>query len=195
MTILTTESLKDYLRIDIPTDEDADIDGVVDATQDLLEDVTGRRWVVASGSSTRYYAPRAPGQDFIRIHDAVSVTSVTNDGQVVPVWSAATGGYQLEPLNSLDWAGGARPFETIRYIGSYWRFDNFRATVAVTASWGWSAIPSQVERAAYVLAKDIWTFRDQQNTTGFDEFLRAKAVQLVGRYRREEAKRGLGGPR
>ena len=195
MAILTVEDLKAYLRIEISTDEDDDLQGVINSAEDLLEDICGRKWVVASGSSVRYYSPRALHQDFIRIHDAVSVTSVTNDGETVPVWATSTGGYQLEPVNSMDWTGETRPYETIRYIGSHWKFDNFRATVAVSASWGWASIPPQIERAAYVLCKDIWTYRDQQDAAGLDEFLRKKAYGLTKRYRREEAKSGLGGPR
>jgi hypothetical protein len=196
MAIFTPEQLKYYLRIDISTDEDSDVEGVIDATGSMLTKVSGRVWDVASGTpSTRYYAPREPGQDLIRIHDCVSVSSVTNDGETVPVWSASTGGYQLEPLNGMDWAGESRPYEGIRYINSWWKFDGFRGTVAVTADWGWAAIPAQVERAAYVLAKDIWTFRGQEPQPGVEEFLEAKAKLLLKGYRREEAKMGIGGPR
>ena len=196
MAIITTEDLAAYLRNELPTEDYPDLDGVRQTAEDLAEDICGRRWVVATGTpSTRYYAPRTACQDLVRIHDCVSITSVTNDGQAVPLWASSTGGYQREPLNAMDWTGEARPYEGIRYIGSRWRFDNYRATVAVTADWGWAAIPAQVERAVYVLARDIWNFRDSQNTVGFEEFLRAKAMQLLKRYRREEAKAGIGGPR
>ena len=105
------------------------------------------------------------------------------------------GGYQLEPLNGLDWAGETRPYEGIRYIGNAWTFDRFRATVAVTADWGWAALPDQVVRTHYVLAKDVWEFRSQQGNAGMDEFLENKAKMLLKGYRREEAKAGIGGPR
>lgn len=195
MSLPTTEDLKYYLRIDIPTDEDDDLDGVRLATESLIQKVSGRKWVVASGSSTRYYAPRAPGQDLIRIHDCVSVSSVADDGAAVVAWSSSTGGYQLEPINGLDWSGESRPYDGIRHINGWWTFDGYRATVAVTANWGWTAIPDQVERAHYVIAKDMWSFRDQQGNAGFDEFLENKAKLLLKGYRREEAKAGIGGAR
>lgn len=194
MALFTTEELASYLRNEIPTEDYADLEGVASSTESLITKVSGRKWVVASGSSTRYYAPRALHQDLIRIHDCTSVTSVTNDGTAVPVWASSTGGYQLEPINGLDWAGESRPYESIRYIGSRWKFDNYRATVAVTATWGWAAIPDQVVRAGYVIAKDMWEFRNAQNAAGFEEFIEAKAKMLLKGYRREEAKAGIGGP-
>lgn len=189
MAILTVEDAMSYLRIDAPAEYD-DVAGIVSTVEDLLESICGRKWVVASGSSTRYYAPRSL-TDTIRIHDAVSVTSVSNDGDALSVASSTTSGYQLEPVNGMDWTGEARPYETIRYVNGRWRFDGYRATVAVTASWGWSAIPDQITRAALVLARDVHSYRDQP---GLDEFLRSKAMGLCKRYRREEAKAGIGGP-
>lgn len=194
MALLTPEDLAAYLRNEIQTEDYDDLSGVATATESLLTKVSGRRWVVADAASVRYYSPRTLNADLVRIHDCTTVVSVTNDGTTVPVWSTSTGGYQLEPVNGLDWAGETRPFESIRYIGSRWRFDNYRATVAVTATWGWAAIPEQVTRAAYVIAKDMWEFRNAQNTAGFEEFLDTKAKMLLKGYRREEAKAGYGGP-
>lgn len=194
MALFTTEELAAYLRNEIATEDYADLTEVASATESLITKVSGRKWVVASGSSTRYYAPRTAYQDLIRIHDCTSVTSVTNDGTTVPSWASSTGGYQLEPINGLDWAGESRPYEGIRYIGSRWKFDGYRATVAVTATWGWAAIPEQVVRAGYVIAKDMWEFRNAQNAAGFEEFIEAKAEMLLKGYRREEAKAGIGGP-
>ena len=195
MALFTTEDLAAYLRNELPTEDYDDLTGVATATESLVTKVSGRKWVVASGSSTRYYSPRAIGQDLIRIHDCTAVSAVTNDGVAVPAWSSSTGGYQLEPINGIDWAGESRPYESIRHIGSRWAFDNFRATVAVTATWGWPAIPDQVIRAGYAIAKDMWEFRNAQNAAGFEEFIEAKAKMLLKGYRREEAKAGIGGPR
>lgn len=194
MAIITPEQLRDYLRIEV-ADEYPDLVGVVATVEDLLESICGRKWEVASGSSTRYYSPRAVGQDMIRIHDATAVTAVTDNGVALSVASSTVSGYQLEPINAMDWTGEARPYETIRYINNRWTFDGYRATVGVTATWGWAAIPEQIKRAALVLGKDVWTYRDQPDAANLDQFLRDKARMLVGRYRREEAKAGIGGPK
>ena len=192
---MTTEELASFLRNEIATEDYPDLENVRQSAESMTAKVTGRSWTLATGTpSTRYYAPRAVGQDLIRIHDCVSVTSVTNDGTTVPVWATATGGYQLEPINGLDWAGETRPYQSIRYIGSRWKFDNYRATVAVSANWGWSVLPSQVVRATYAIAKDFWAYRNSENTAGFEAFIEDKAKLLLKGYRREEAKSGIGGP-
>lgn len=194
MAIVSVYEVMQYLRVEA-TSEESDIAGMVATVEDLLESVCGRKWVVASGTSTRLYSPRSPNQDMIRIHDAVSVTSVTNDGEALSVATSSVSGYQLEPVNSMDWTGETRPYEGIRYINNRWKFDGYRATVAVTASWGWAAIPDQIHRAALVLCKDAWTYRNAPDAAaGLDGFLRSKAMELCKRYRREEAKAGIGGP-
>ena len=101
----------------------------------------------------------------------------------------------------MDWTGEARPYEQIRYIGSRFTFDNYRATVSVTATWGWLAIPEQIKRAALILAKDIAVHRDVNfGNLGVTDVGAVRARQaplirdLTKRYRREEAKAGIGGP-
>lgn len=197
LSLPTTEDYKAYLRIEMPTEEDSDIDGVRLSTESLIRKVSGRSWTIAGdAATTRFFAPRADRQDLVRIFDCVAVTAVTNDGESVPLWTRQTGGYQLEPLNGLDWTGEPRPFESVRYINKWWKFDGYRQTVAVTARWGWAEIPEQVVRAHYVIAKDMWLMRRQdQIAAGFEEVLEAKAKLLLKGYRREEAKAGIGGAR
>ena len=80
----SVEDLADYLRVETLVDDYDALDGVRLYTESMVRKVTGRNWVVASGTpSTRVYAPRAPGQDLIRIHDCVTVSSV-NLGDVQP---------------------------------------------------------------------------------------------------------------
>ena len=195
MSIVALATFKDYLRDEIGGAEDAELQSCLDATDELLEDICGRRWVVASGSTTRYYAPRG-WSDVIRIHDCTAVTAVTNDGVTI-----AAADRQSEPINGLSLAGSSVPYEQIRYINSRWRFDGFRATVAVTGTFGWSAIPQAIERAALVIGKDIVAYRDIKfGTAGFTDVSAVRARQaplikeLAKRWRREEAKAGIGGP-
>lgn len=191
MSIVDLNTFKDYLRDEGTGRNNVDLQGVLDATDGLLEDICGRKWVVASTASTRYYAPRS-WTDVIRIHDCTTVTAVVNDTTTI-----AAADYQLEPLNGLSLMGGAVPYEQIRYIGKYWRFDNYRATVAVTATWGWPAIPEAIKRAVLVLGKDIVMHQDIRFGVVVD-FVKARQAPLIRdltkRYRREEAKAGIGGP-
>lgn len=195
-SLVTTEEFQAYIRDEQGVLEYADANDCVEVAEQMLEDICGRKWVAASeATSTRVYAPRS-WSDIIRIHDCTTITAVTNDGTTV-----APSAYQLEPLNGLDWSGETRPYETIRYIGNFWAFDNYRATVAVTATWGWPAIPDQIKRATLILAKDIAVHRDVNfGTIGSTDTgpVRARQAPLIRdltrRYRREEAKVGIGGP-
>lgn len=196
MTLVTVQEFRDYTRNELSFD-DAEIAGVLAATDDLLADLCHRRWELATETtSTRYYAPRS-WSDVIRIHDCTTVTAVTASGAAV-----AASEYQLEPLNGLDWAGNSRPYEQMRRIGSYWPFDSFRSTVAVTATWGWPSIPEQVTRAAMVLAKDIAAHREIAFGTVVVPDVAALRVRqaslvsdLIKSWRRPEALGGIGGPK
>lgn len=195
MTLISVEEFKDYTRNELSLDYDETV-GVLEATDDLLADLCRRRWVVAGSTATaRSYSPRS-WSDSIRIHDCTEVTAVTAQGVAV-----ASSEYQLEPLNGLDWAGNARPYEQMRRVGSHWPFDDFRATVTVTAKWGWPSIPAQIKRAAFVLAKDITMHRDLAFGTIIVPDIAALRVRqsslitdLVKSYRRPEAMGGIGGP-
>lgn len=195
MTLISVDQFKDYTRNELHFDYD-EIVGVLETTDEFLADLCRRRWVVAGDTATtRHYAPRS-ATDTIRFHDCVAVSTIAVAGETVDASE-----YQLEPLNGLDWAGNARPYEQARLIGARWPFDNFRATVAVTARWGWPAIPSLVTRAAFVLAKDISMHRDVAFGTIVVPDVAALRIRqaslitdLIKNYRRPEAMGGIGGP-
>jgi hypothetical protein len=195
MTIVSVEEFSDYTRDEITANE-AEMEAILDATDELLADICHRQWVVASAASTRKYAPRS-WSDSIRIHDCTTVTAIVADGEAVSLADC-----QLEPLNGLDWAGNARPYEQIRLIGQQWPFDDFRATVEVTATWGWPEIPAAVKRAALVLGKDIAAHRNLSFGATFMPDVGGVRVRqatlindLIRNFRRPEAAAGIGGPR
>jgi hypothetical protein len=195
MTLISVDEFKEYTRNELLL-EDEEVLGVLEATDDLLADLCQRRWVVAGDTATpRIYSPRS-WSDVIRVHDCTLVSSVVADGVTV-----SPSEYQLEPLNGLDWAGNPRPYEQVRYIGNRWPFDNFRATVTVTARWGWPSIPSPIIRAARVLSKDIAMHRDISFGVAVVPDIAAIRVRqaslvsdLIKNWRRPEAMGGIGGP-
>lgn len=202
MTLISLDEFRNYTRNEISYTDDAEIIGVLEATDRLLADLCHRKWEVAGDTATtRYYSPRS-WTETIRFHDCVEVTAITADGVAV-----SSADYQLEPLNGLDWAGNSRPYEQARLVGQsrsmrYWPFDDFRSTVAVTARWGWPEIPSQITRAAFVLAKDISMHRDISFGAIVVPDLPALRVRqaslisdLVKSFRRPEALGGIGGPK
>jgi hypothetical protein len=99
--------------------------------------------------------------EVLTIDDAVQVTQVAIDddldGSFGEILAAAD--YQLEPVN--ERAGGLTiPFNRVRPIeDGYWPQDLMtgRATVRVTARWGWPDTPSAVVQATILQAARIFT--------------------------------------
>ena len=104
------------------------------------------------GTATRVFVP---DNGFIaQIDDLQSLTTLktSSDGAIFDTTWTATD-YQLEPLNGV--AGGlTQPFTRIRSTGDYlfpvWSGFNTNAneaTVQITGTWGWPAIPTAVKQA------------------------------------------------
>lgn len=187
---LSVEQVKAYCRSEIPTDDDEFIEAACDAAEAALDHACQRRFQVASGSSARVFVPHV-SSSVLRIHDAVSVSSVVENGS-----TRDPSNYQLEPVNGLSSAGEARPFDQIRLLsGDHWYTDFGKATVTVTASWGWSAIPARIEQAALIVAKEIITNRDEVKLglVGFSDVggvtARTNPIvrETINHYRRVEA--------
>jgi hypothetical protein len=186
---LTVEQIKAYHRNEIPTADDEFIEAAILATGEMLEQSTDREWVVASSATTRLFVPRTPY--LVRIDDCTTVTAVTSVGSTV-----SPSAYQLEPINGRA-AGGVVPYTQIRLIsGGMWDAPLYgEATVAVTATWGWAAIPARITQAALIIAKEIIVNRDEVKLglIGFSDVggvvARTNPIvrDTIAHYRRAEA--------
>lgn len=170
--------------------DNATIQAAIDAAEFVIGEDVGRYFAVAGSSSARTYAPQFDGQTILPIHDCTSIVSVSNDGTTV---TAGSNGYQAEPVN-VSWAGNARPYTQLRLLSGSWVHDKGRATVTVTATWGWSALPSAYTEATKILAADVLDQRALQNgVVAFTEYaaIRVRAnpmvAQLLAPLRRAES--------
>ena len=188
---LTVEQVKAYHRSEIPTDDDEFIEAACDAAEATLDHECGRRFAVASTGSAQLYRPES--WDLVRIRDCTSVTAVTSGGATV-----ASSLYQLEPVNGLNDIGETVPYTQIRLLSGAWdvgALNGREATISVTATWGWAAIPARIEQAALIIAKEIITNRDEVKLglVGFSDVggVTARTNPIVGdtirRYRRFQA--------
>lgn len=104
-------------------------------------------------AQTRVYTPES--YFLCQTDDIVSVTTLetATDGSTFDVtWSA--GDYQLEPLNGVSGGLQAQPYTRIRAVDSY-VFPMFmlnEATVRITGTFGWAAVPVDVKQACVLLA-------------------------------------------
>ena len=117
------------------------------------------------------------------IDDAVAITSVAIDDDLDGSFATVltTADWQAEPINGR--AGGlSLPFMRIRPLeDGYWPLDVFehRATVRVTARWGWTATPNAVKQATILHAARLFTRLDSPlGVAGFGDM----GAMRVSRY-------------
>lgn len=167
MAYVTLTDFKAYLEASrTGVSNDQRLQAALDAAHAAIDDHLGRAMVVATGSTTRLYAP--DDDLLLNINDATAVTVVAESG----VTLAATA-YQLEPLNGRNIAGTVTPYNMIRRLGGCWYAGPTfgQATISVTATFGWAAIPAPVVESCKILAKDIALTRELRgDVAGFDDF-------------------------
>lgn len=150
-----------------PTDPpDAVVQSAIDAAELAIGKRLGRQVVVASGSTTRTFAPNA-GSSVLDIDDATAVTVVAENGSTLPDST-----YQLEPVGARDQAGNTVPYTRIRLLGYVWT-PNYagEASVSVTGTFGMAAIPADYLEAVKVLSADILDAKDVRNgVIGFSDY-------------------------
>ncbi len=154
---VSVETLKAYIRNEIPTDDDSFIEAAINAAEMIIDNACARKFVIADPaiSTARSYIPS--GGNLLLIDDCVAIVSVTDNSAPL---TAATD-YQAEPLNNLSDAGETVPYYILRRLGYYYnRWYNWygvpgAATVTVTARWGWQAIPSMIQESCKIIAKDV----------------------------------------
>lgn len=114
----------------------------------------------ATTATARLYVPQS--YDIVRVHDFCTTSGliVSNDGTTV-----ASTDYQLEPVNGFSVTG--EPYQQIRLLSGSWTRDGSKATVTVTAKWGWDDTPEDACEAVKLIAKDYVTGRGSK--FGFTE--------------------------
>jgi len=150
----STADIKAALRITDSVD-DSLINMAGSAASSLIDGYCGRTF--GTVSEVRYFAP--DNGYLLQVDDlagtAITVESSTVSDQVFDVTWAATD-YQLEPLNAyadgLGW-----PYTRLRAIDTrLWPYAWGEATVRITGTWGWPAIPAQITQAAVIQAMRIY---------------------------------------
>lgn len=113
----------------------------------------------------------------LRIDDLAAITSLktdeAGDGTFEITWSAAD--YELLPLNPSA-APEARPWTTVRATGTGRWFPvptctGRTARVEITGTWGWPAIPRDVNQACILQAARLFIRKESpQGVAGWGEF-------------------------
>lgn len=151
----TLAEVKAALRITDSID-DSLLETAVESASRLVDGYAGRNFYSA-GSAVRYFTPE--DRIVCEIDDLISLTSlqVSEDLDSVfdQTWAATD--YQLEPLNGKVDGLTGWPATRIRAVGAYIFGTNIgEASVKVTGTWGWSAVPTAVKQATVIQASRIF---------------------------------------
>lgn len=155
-----TEQWKRWARNDLHDADDPAINQALAAAETWLDTACHRRFVLQTLDenddpvlTARFFPPSSSRHLFI--DDCTSVTAVTVDSSTI-----TAGNYQLEPLNGLSNIGETVPYYQLTSLSVPWCTSRGAATISVTGSWGWVAIPPLIIEACYELTKAILEGRD-----------------------------------
>jgi hypothetical protein len=134
--------------------EDSLLEMAIESASRQIDSYT-ERYFYNAGTATKLFAPL--DNYLCATEDFITLTSVktSEDGESFDTtWG--TKDWQPEPLNGR--AGGlVTSFTQIRAIEDYlFPFRNGEATVELTGTWGWSAVPIAITQATVILASRIF---------------------------------------
>ena len=141
-----------------------------------IERHCNRQFNNTNAASTRVFEPGPSTAWLVRVDDFYTTTGLVvatdsgDDGTYETVWASSD--YQLEPLNGVVDGESGWPFYRIRAVaGRYFPLCMRRASVQVTAQWGWTAVPAPVKEACLVAAEETFKLKDTPfGVAGYGEY-------------------------
>lgn len=152
---VTNEAFADYARIG-DLDDDAQITLAVEGASRVIDQHCNRQFGVVDAVEERTYTACADyktGRWSVEVDDFMTAT-----GLVVEVDSGTVTTFTTSPVNA---AQKARPWTRIVFTAdSEFRPSASAPDVAVTALWGWAAVPTTIEQATMLQASRMFTRRN-----------------------------------
>lgn len=181
------------------TNDDAGMTNALKTASEDIELYCDRQFNKATTATARVFPVElsylAEVDDFHTVTDLVIATDSSGDGTYDQTWSAAD--YQLEPLNGMVNGQLGWPYSEIHAVGSL-RFPcTRRASLQVTAQWGWAAVPATIKEVCLMVAQEVFKLKDAAfGVAGVNDFgvVRVRenplAVAKLARYRTEAVRVG-----
>lgn len=168
----TVDDLKGYLNIPDAVD-DVELTAALAAVSRGIEKFCRRQFNKATTATARLFAPGrcalATVDDFHTTTGLIIATDPGGDGAFDATWAASD--YQLEPLNGIADGEQGWPYYRIRTLRQTFPASTGRASLQVTAQWGWAAVPDPVHQACRVLASETFKLADAPfGVAGFGEY-------------------------
>lgn len=172
MSYTTLAAVKSAMRI-TDTVDDSLIQSVIDAASARIDNACNR--VFAQSTAARYYAARNTSS--VPIDDLASTTGlvVQVDTNLDGSWSTTltSAQYQLDPLNAIATGKPARMLRALTNTFSGGLFPigpNGRATVKITGTWGWPAVPPEISEATRLMViRQFRRFDSPLGVAGFGD--------------------------
>lgn len=166
------------------TRDDAQITALLEPASQAIQTYTGRNFALATTSSSRSYL--YDGSGFMDIDDCTAVTTVQVTYPNTTPYTLTSDEYQAMPDGNpvyyyLILYGGIAAYGISPEMGFTYNLDQYPftqykpPTVSVTATWGWSAVPYDVQLAT---ALTIQNFVATKNAA---EGLSAEAIEGYSR--------------
>lgn len=146
--------LKSYLTGITGTTIDAELQDSISTGSRDIDTFCGRRFWKDTTATARIFQVEPDRRGIVKVSDfwttdgLIIATDEGGDGTFETTWT--TSDYQLEPLNGIEDGIEGVPYWKIRAINRTWPCND-RASLQVTAKWGWSAVPAGVKSACAIL--------------------------------------------
>jgi hypothetical protein len=172
-TYATLAKLKNYLGLPALTDtEDDEVlqDALETSAREINTHCSRRFWADITATAQKFHPTSglyAYINDFWTGDDLVVETST--DGVTWTAWTATD--FELEPLNGVMDGVPGWPYTCIRSVSGR-RFPSVaRASLRVTAKWGWESVPPPVHQANLILAAETAKLKEAPfGVGGYGEF-------------------------
>lgn len=157
MSYVTLAELKAALRITDSVD-DILLNLSITVATSYVNEYCQRVFTPATAPTQRFYVPTGR-MEILQIDDAAEVLEVATDEDLDRTFTEilAPIDFELHPINPTT-SGIVYPYVAIRpQEDGYWPVYQSRATVRVTAEFGWAAVPDSVREAALLQASRLFT--------------------------------------
>lgn len=165
----TRAQLKRRMGIpDAVTTQDTDVDDALLSASDTIHRYCGRQFGRVDVASARSFLAGPSGVD---VDDFWTTDDLLIDGVA---YDASSTSYALEPANGIRDGVSGWPYERIAY-SILWALPTWPyggVVVAVTARWGWEAVPANIKDACLLLAADDLKSKDAPfGVAGFGDYV------------------------
>jgi hypothetical protein len=179
MAYVDPTELTNYLRSTIVADE-VEIEMALGAAESAINSMCHRTFTVPTAASTRTFVSTdtyglvvpdiASTADLVIVNNGATLTAADYQLEISPGVPGPVG------VDGRTW-----PYSRIIRLSGWWHVPtDGKATVSITARWGWPAVPDEVKLATKLLARDYLLARD----TGF-------GIVQVGDFSRRVAGNGV----